>query len=254
MQCDMDRRSGFLKKALKNELKHAFDTPPPARRDEFLDRLEYPRAGRVDLVISQMGYIRKRFWVLSVLLFAGTLASLYFCGAPASLVWILSSTLPFISLAGISEIARSATYKMEELEMSCKYNLLEISLVRLGILGAANFILLGGILFMLSGKTSFGLVRLGLYLFTPYLLTCYGTLFAVNRLKSRETMYVCGGVTGFVSIMNALLRMQVRDVYAENYLLFWAAAFIAFVALSAKETAKLISETEELGWNSSLTG
>lgn len=86
MQCDMDRRSGFLKKALKNELKHAFDTPPPARRDEFLDRLEYPRAGRVDLVISQMGYIRKRFWVLSVLLFAGTLASLYFCGAPASLV------------------------------------------------------------------------------------------------------------------------------------------------------------------------
>lgn len=238
---------------LKKELKSAFDAPPPSGKEEFFSRMGYPKASRADFIIAQLGYIRKRVWVLSLLLFAGTLLCLYILNIPASLVWFISSVLPFISLVSISEMAKSYTYGMEELEMSCKYNLLEVSLIRLGILGITNLAVLTGILVLFACKTDFGLIRLGLYLITPYLLSCYGTLFVANRLKSRETMYVCGGVTAFVSIINTMVTQQVNEIYSEKYWMFWSLTFVILIVLCVKEIVKLIRKMEDLQWNSSLT-
>jgi hypothetical protein len=237
---------------LKKELKSAFDAPIPSRKDQFINQLDYPKSSRLDFIKSQIGYIRKRVWILSLLLFVGTLLGLYFSKAPFSMIWVVSSVLPFISLVSINEISRSITYNMDELEMSCKYNLLEVSLIRLGILGVTNLAVLIGILLLFMGKTDFGIIRLGLHLLTPYLLNCYGTLFAVNRLKSRETTYICGGVTAFVSILNTLLITRINEVYTESYGLFWVVSFIVLAVLSANEIVRLFKRMEELQWNSSL--
>lgn len=137
--------------------------------------------------------------------------------------------------------------------MSCKYNFLEITLVRLGVLGSTNFILLIGILLLFMGKTDFGFIRLGLYLVTPYLLNCYGSLFAINHLKTRDTMYICVGVTAFVSMLNILLTIQINEIYTETYWMFWVISFIVLILLCAREITKLIRKMEELQWNSSLT-
>jgi hypothetical protein len=142
---------------------------------------------------------------------------------------------------------------MDELEMSCKHNFLEISLIRLEILGIANFAVLISILILLMGKTDFGFFRLGIYLITPYLLNCYGSIFVINRLKSRETIYVCGVVTAAVSVLNALSAIQINDIYTDKYCSFWIAAFIILAVLSCKEIMELIRKMEELKWNSSLT-
>lgn len=166
------------------------------------------------------------------------------------MVGLISSTLPFISLISISEIVRSITYNMVELEMSCKHNFLEIFLIRSGILGLANFIILIGILVLFIGKTNFGLFRLGLYLITPFLLCTYGSLFVINRLKSREITYICGIVTAFVSLLNALLTIQINEIYTERYWGFWLVSFVMIVGLSSKEVSKLIKKMEELYWNS----
>ncbi|CRZ34027.1 hypothetical protein DFR55_1087 [Herbinix hemicellulosilytica] len=242
-----------MKYKLKKELKTVFDAPAPARKEEFINLLEYPKANRLDFFISQIGYIRKRVWILSLLLFIGTLIGLYFSGASYSFVWVVSSVLPFVSLVTISEIARSITYNMDELEMSCKYNLLEVSLIRIGILGVVNLAVFIGILLLLSGKTDLGFIRLGIYLSTPYLLNCYGSLFVINRSKSRDTVYICGSVTALVSILNSLISIRIYDIYLERNRMFWAIAFIMFAVLSLKEIVKFIKRMEDLKWNSSLT-
>jgi len=234
---------------LKRELKSAFEAPIPTRKSVFISQFNYPKASRFDFLKTQAGYIRKRVWILSGLLFIGTFLGLYFYKVSTSFVWVVSSDLPFISLISMSEIVRSTTYNMEELEMSCKHNLLEVSLIRLGILGAANLLVLIGISFLLMGKTDFGFFRLGLYLTTPYLLNCYGSLFAINRLKSREITYVCGSVTAFVSTLNALFTMQINIIYTERYWVFWIATFIALAVLSTIEAVKLIKKTGELQWS-----
>lgn len=242
-----------MRNYLKRELKSAFEAPPPTRKSMFLSHFDYPKASRFDFIKSQTGYIRKRVWVLSLLLFTGTLIGLYFCKASTSFVWVISSTLPFISLTSIAEIVRSITYNMEELEMSCKHNFLEVILIRLGILGIANFIVLISILLLFKGKTDVGFFRLGIYLITPYLLNCYGSLFAINRLKRREITYICGGVTALVSMLNALVTIQINSIYTEKYWPLWIISFIILAVLSAKEVGKLIKKMEDLQWNSLLT-
>ncbi len=234
---------------LKRELKSAFEAPIPTRKSSFLSQFNYPRASRFDFFKRQVGYIRKRVWILSGFLFIGTLLGLYCYKVSTSFVWMVSSVLPFISLVSMNEIVRSTTYNMDELEMSCKHNFLEISLIRIGLLGIGNVLVLIGILFLFVGKTDFGFFRLGLYLTTPYLLNCYGSLFAINRLKSREITYVCGSVTAFVSTLNALFTMQINIIYTERYWVFWIATFIALAVLSAIEAVKLIKKTGELQWS-----
>lgn len=242
-----------MKMNLKKELKSVFEAPIPARKKHFMSQFDYPKASQFDFIKSQAGYIRKRVWVLSVLIFIGTLTGLYFYKVSASIVWAVSSTLPFIFLASISEIVRSTTHNMDELEMSCKHNFLEVSLIRIGILGVVNLLVLTSILLLFMSKTDFGFFRLGLYLITPYLLNCYGSLFAINRLKSREITYICGGITAFISISNALLSMQINDIYTAKYRLFWIMTFIILAVLIVIEITKLIKKTEELQWNLKLT-
>ena len=238
---------------LKGKLKSVFEAPTPTKKDDFLNQLDYPKASRLDFIKSQAGYIRKQVWVLSLLLFIGTLFLMHYFEVSDSVVWILSSALPFISLVSIGEIFRSITYNMDELEMSCKHNFLEISLIRFGILGLANFAVLISLLILLAGKTDFGFFRLGLYLTTPYLLNCYGSIFAVNRLKNREIIYICGVVTAAVSILNALFITQINDIYTDKYWSFWIISFIILTVLSYKEILKLIKKMEELKWRLSLT-
>ena len=137
--------------------------------------------------------------------------------------------------------------------MSCKHNYLEVSLARMGILGAADFIVLISILLLFMEKTDLGFFRLGLYLITPFLLNCYGSLYIVNRLKNKETMYICGCITAFVSVLNALLSMQISELYTEKYWLVWAVSFVILAVLSGRKAAILIKNMEELQWNSSLT-
>jgi hypothetical protein len=242
-----------MRNKLEKQLKSAFEAPVPAGKHQFLAKLDYPKARRIDFFKSQLGYIRKRVWVLSALLFIITFLGLYFYHVSTSFIWIISSALPFISLVSISEIVRSTSYNMEELEMSCKHNYLEVSLARMGILGAADFIVLISILLLFMEKTDLGFFRLGLYLITPFLLNCYGSLYIVNRLKNKETMYICGCITAFVSVLNALLSMQISELYTEKYWLVWAVSFVILAVLSGRKAAILIKNMEELQWNSSLT-
>lgn len=243
-----------MNKNLKRELKSVFEAPAPVRKSSFLRELDYPKESRFDFIKSQAGYIRKRVWILSVLIFIFTLSGVYFYKAAVSFVWVVSSVLPFISLTSIIEIVRSTTCNMDELEMSCKHSLSEITFIRLAILGTANLIVLCSILFVFMRRTDFGFLKLGLYLVTPFLLNCYGSLFVINRLKkSWEITYVCGCVTAFVSTLNVLFTIQANGIYTDIYRTTGAMLFIILVVLTVKEIIKLFKKTEELHWNSTLT-
>lgn len=242
-----------MKTNLKKELKKAFDPPASTGKKTFLSSFTYPKGSNLDFITSQIGYIRKRVWILSALLFIGTLTGLHFYKVSVNFVWMLSSLWPFISLTTMNEIFRSTTYRMDELEISCKHNFLKIGLVRMGILGAFNLTAWIGILLLLIGKVDFGFIQLGLYLIVPYLLNCYGSLFIVNRLKGREISYVCGVVTAFVTMLNSLLVIQINTIYTEKYKMLWGVVFIILTLLTVWEVRKLIKKMEELQWNSLLT-
>jgi hypothetical protein len=243
-----------MNRKLKKCLRQAFDAPPlnEKRKNEFLLSANFPKTAGVNFLLAQIRYIRKRVWITSLL---AVIPVLIFLSPRITengprFVWMISSLLPFIALAGITEIARSVSYNMAELEMSCQYSFSAVVLARLGILGGADTILFAVMTLLLHMIGNVEILRLGVYLFVPFLLTCALSLFAFNRLRSKESVYICGCISGFVSTANALVSSQ----YAifEN-MTFWYVSFFILLIWTAGEIIKLIKRTGENQWNLSST-
>jgi hypothetical protein len=243
-----------LNRQLKKELKTIFSGPAPTRKQEFLNRFSYPGINRFTFFRTQAGYIRKRFWLLSLLFLSGALLILRWGILPFMGLMTISTLLPFLSLLGISEIYRSQSYHMAELEMSCKYNLGEITLARLFLIGFMHLIILLAILLFAKGSSGYGTLRTVLYLIVPSWATSGLSLLVINRLYTREVLYVCGCIAGFAVIGNSILITTGSVLYEMDFILVWVLAFVISAVLLFMEAVKLIRRTEDMQWNLSSTG
>jgi hypothetical protein len=241
-----------MRKKEKEQIRAAFNAPTPKRKNEFLLSVNYPKSTRMDFLFAQIGYIRKRVWVVTFLI----IIPLFFLNISEDVlgyVWIFSSLLPFIALAGITEIARSVSYNMAELESSCKFSFSDVVLSRLGILGCADMILFIVIITVFRINGGVDTLRLGIYLIVPFLLTCSLSLFALNRMRSKESVYICGGISSVVSISNAFFSTRYPLAFSSENMVFWTAAFCVLIICTAYEVVKIIRRTEEMQWSLSLT-
>jgi len=241
-----------VNKKLKSQLKKVFEVPAPANKTEFLRSINFPKTNRLDFILSQIRYIRKRVWIISFLLVTVVLIGLRFSAnvGNMSFLSVISSILPFVSLMTVTEIARSASYNMAELEMSCKYNFVGIVLARLGILSFFNIAIFGILILAFHDNISLGMIRPGIYLLVPFMLTCLLSLFTINRFRSKETTYICGIISCFIGIANALFTTQYAMAFSDKYFYLWSYALIILVLFTIGESIKFIKKTEELQWNS----
>lgn len=240
-----------MNRKLKKEIRSAFNPPQPKQKEKFFNDFDFPKATQSDFIRSQIGYIRKRVWILSGILIIGVLYYTFFmldC-RQLNVLWTISSILPFLALVSITEIARSTSYRMQELEMSCKHRFSEIVLARLGIIGSSNIIVFAIIICLLAGKTDYSLVQFSLYILTPYMFTCMLSLFTLERFSVMETNYVCGGISCFVSILNNILIYSYHIVYTDAYLNFWIILFAFSLVAVIVQINKFIKKTEELSWS-----
>lgn len=112
-------------------VKNAFAVPIPEEKQKFLGQLNYPKESRAEFLVTQAGYIRKRFWILSFILIITIIIVLRLYPVTLEAVGIISAVLPLLTILSIVEIQRSRSCNMAEIEMSCKHNLVEAVLIRL---------------------------------------------------------------------------------------------------------------------------
>lgn len=237
-----------MNKKLKRGLKNLFTPPPPAGKKAFLKRFPYPRLSFGEFFLHQVGYIRKRVWLVWGLCF-GTLLLIL----PTELwrffptFWVISALLPFLALLMVTELARSASCRMAELESACRYSLQHILLVRAAVLGSVNLLTLtAAAAFLARQPEAYGFLRLGLYLLTPYLLSCCGSLFVLNRFPGPESLYACGGVCGGVSLCCVLLSSPTKGVaYSAESLPVWGILLLACILATGIQVVKFIKKTAE---------
>lgn len=234
-----------MNRKLKKELKSVFAVPEPTRKTEFLNTLGYPKATNFEFYLSQLAYIHKRFWCLSVLLMIGLLVLAQKMGQEKEIVGLVSAVLPLLTLTGINEISKSFSYHMTELEMSCKYNLNKLTLIRLTVIGVFHISLCIVLLLFCKDQTRYGAVRYALYAITPFFLSSYVSLWMINHLKSKETLTVCRGVTVFISFAVYILSRDFTLIYKKNYTTIWAVAFLMVTMLLIKEMYRLLKERNE---------
>lgn len=231
-----------MDRKLRQALKSAFDAPKAARKVDFLNSLPYPKATNLEFFLSQIGYIRKRFWCLSVLLLIGMAALSLTFKQGKEIVGEISAVLPLLTLIGITEINKSVSFRMTELEMSCKYNLADITLIRLCVIGAFHFIILLFAMLLFKDKSQYGMFRYGLYLVTPFLLSSYLAFWVTNHIKSKDTLYICSGVTAFVFFIIHFMDQNFAVIYAADYTLLWSMALLVIAALLTREIYVMLTE------------
>ncbi len=237
----MDRR-------LKSALKQNFTPPQAQRREQFINRILYPKAKFSEVLISQIGFIRKRVWMLFVICSCFAFFYTEFANVSEDIVSGVSAILPLFSLATITEIYKSTSHNMDEMELVCKHNLSKITLMRLGILGTISFIMLI-LLVAIVGESDFGTLRNTVYIAVPYLLTSYISLLIISKLRTKETIYVCAAVSGAVSVFIFMANRNYKFIYSADFTFLWVITFAVLMGLLAYSLIRFTKSQEELQWN-----
>ena len=235
------------KRDLKRELQRAYAAPQPQRKREFLTKLGADRCSLAEFFLTQLGYIRKRVWILSAVIFAGVLRA----GSrfPVEAVWIVSAGTPFLALILLTENGRSASCGMEELEAATRFSLKSVLLARMGGMGAVHGLLLL-LLILFSAQSSFlPAAAGGLFILVPYLLTVYIGTAALRRYHGREAVYLCIAIPAFVSGTLYLMKGAAHIFYSLRAVRWWAADFLLLAAAALRDNYLLYKQTEEVSWS-----
>lgn len=237
-----------MDRKLKSALKQSFTPPQTQQRDKFISVISYPKATFKEVLLSQIGFIRKRIWIAFFVCVSFAFLYTNYTDIPISIITGLSALLPLFSLCTITEIYKSTAYNMDEMELACKYNLSKITLMRLGILGAVSFVIL--LLYVVFAKKSeFGAFRNLIYLGAPYLLSSYLSLVTISIFKNKETIYVCSAISGGVSILVLMANSRYTFIYYTNFKGYWIISFIVLVGLMTCSLIRFKNSQEELQWN-----
>ncbi len=236
-----------MNKKIIKVLESNFVAPESTKKDRFLNSLPYKNPTLFDFTISQLGYIRKRFWVLSILLM-GVLSVFYFhVHIDKESVSILSAGIPVFTLLSVAEIYKSSAYNMVELEASCKYDLGRITLIRLGIIGSFQFVVIVILMLIFKDKTHFGNLRFIMYAITPFLLNTYISFVIANHFRNQDSLYICSGVTVMISFV-IYLSNYYTTIYNDKYVLMWLSVITICTLLLVKEVYTLFNKRSSL-WN-----
>ncbi len=236
-----------MNKQLKAALKHNFTPPPTQRREQFIHSIPYPKASPRQVLLAQIAYIRKRVWILLAIGTGFAFFYTHITVAPENIVAGVSALLPLFSLCTIMELYKSTTCHMEEIELSCTYNLPKIMLMRITILGTVGFAALVLLVVMVE-KSDFGALRNTLYIGVPYLLASYLSLLVALKSHTKGTMYICAAIS--VSVSGAMLvSSKYQYIYSTHLTSIWVTLFSLLIGLLAYTYIRFMQSQEELLWN-----
>ena len=243
----------FLKHQLKKEMQQVFQAPAPQGKEEFLKGFPYPKARRIETLRVQIGYIRKATWALSLLAVAlAFLAGQEFRqdSGRYGMLWCLSAAMPLLAVLAVTETFRSSVYGMAELELAAKYNLPQVLLMRMGIMGGADiFLMLLGVPWIVQdeGLSTF---RAAVYLIVPWLGTCTIAFQIEKHVKGREGIWCCTVFALFLCCAALLGRNFWEHVYGNGAFYFWLAALAVFAANMANQIWQIRCRAK--GWKQNL--
>lgn len=236
-----------MNKVLKAALKESFEAPVPERKSTFLRDIQTPPIRGFEFVCTQAAYIRKWIWALSALAFAAALIGAELL--EKNMLWRISAFMPLLALSVITESGRSKVYGMVEFECSTRFSLRSVILARLGILGAADSILICLLIPFALKNSGVSLLQTGVYMLCPYLLTAFLGLWVIRKVPGREAVYLCIGIAMGISFGNIFFYLSFSMFYAEHSLIWWLAALVVLSAGTVNQCRQMIKQTEELAWN-----
>lgn len=231
---------------LKGLIKNAYGIEASGKK-EFIKKYQKRELNCGELFCMQLQYMGIQLtaicgYALAMLL--GTLTDI-----DADLAKIIAVLAPLVALFALTGLGKSKKYSMEEIEMSSRFSLRTINIIRLAIIGFA------GLAVMLAASCALKAVT-GMSLFVsfaaagvPYLVTTFLCMLLIRRWHSPKNIYGCvviaagvcaamfGGIEFLESCSAGLYRVALPGV------------LLVSAVLTAVEGCRYIKESEELQWN-----
>lgn len=235
--------AGKLSDLEQARLAEAFCPPPPDKKENFVASLPRQRISNARFLLIQAGYLPLWVWGVCLLPFPLLLLNAWLMAK--STLWMLSALIPFVAMSAVAENTRSALHHMAELEMASRFSLKSIVFARLGIVGTSHLLLLCVLAPFVSHSEKIALWQSGLYLLTPYLLTTFLSLICSRRLRGREALYACMGVSVMVSCLSIFLQEKMPFFYQKKFVFWWLAALLFLILPILWEYRQSIYQTEK---------
>ncbi|RKI41766.1 hypothetical protein D7V86_08665 [bacterium D16-51] len=232
-----------MDKNRRKQLEKLFEAPAPPGKRGFFRKIGLEPASMGNFIRVQFSYVSVWSWGAAILFLgiAVNLSCFYWQGLFSCTV----AMMPLLALAGISESTRSFVYGMEELEMSSRFSLKSVLLARMAVVGIED-VLLALVMAWIVGDEYGNMavqgsyMRTVLYLFVPYLLSVFGSLWIVRSFAGKEGLYACAGLALAVSTAAFASTQNLWWIYQEKYLPAWLAVIAVLGGLAFYEGRKMI--------------
>ena len=162
---------------------------------------------------------------------------------------LFAAFMPAVALIALTGLGKSARCRMEEIEITSRFSLRMIKILRLviiGIAGVAVMLVLSFVLRIAIGAdllSSFALAGI------PYLLTTFFCMLLIRKWHSAKNIYGCIAIA-FVVCLTVFCGIRMLALYpAEFCRWFLSLILLLSIILTVIEVCKYLKESEELQWN-----
>lgn len=241
-----------MKKNLENNLHNLYTniepTPNPKGMQDtimqvrqIVNQSQYRGLTFWQFYVEQIKFIRKNVWIIQfvILLICG-LRLFNYTNSIQTISWISAAT-PLIFLSGITELSRTYTYGTIEIELSTQYTLSQVMMSRISILGLIDILSLTILCVFVGSKTSLENYTVFLYIYVPFMVTSFGCLWLLNRIKSKECNYYCFALGIFIMATISFLTSYFPNMYVKSTFLIWNVLLLLSVVGVCLEIYKLLS-------------
>jgi hypothetical protein len=231
----MNNKEREIKKALSNYTVPSYDKDAPMKLIELIHEeassLNKHRTTNMQFLLSQIGFIRKRTWILQIIILVGLCFIFYKLRSEALLDFrtfsLMSILAPLLVLISINEISRIYNKSMLEIEFSTKNSLKKVLASRMIILGMVDCIALIIMMMFVGASIDISVLRVIMYTLVPFNLVCTGFMVIMKYLKGRELSYACVGYSGGLISIVLLAKFNHLGIYAQDFISVWIFVYVA---------------------------
>ncbi|MDO4304714.1 MAG: hypothetical protein Q4D94_12455 [Bacillota bacterium] len=215
---------------------------------EEMNNQRIPVISKKNILLSQFWYMDKLFFIIyGVLICFGFMAitALQYMGVGKNeMVVTCMIGAGILSTVSISSINKLFFGKMAEVGASCYFNTKQCIAAYLVVAGAINFVILTFMVMYLECYWHASLLRMGLYVITPYLTSSMIALGVLSTEIGGRTSYLSGICTFFLSIGYAVIS-SIPGVLLASSLWIWGIAFAIAGTLFIIQLKKLFRQMEK---------
>ncbi|MGL4336432.1 MAG: hypothetical protein ACRCST_06005 [Turicibacter sp.] len=239
-----------MKKDLEHNLHQLYTDVPKANPVHLQDTIRKARQIVIEtedsgltfweFYFQQFGFIRKKVWLIQfiILLFCGL--KLYYDPASVQAISWISSIAPLIFLAGMAELSRTYTYGTMEIELSTPYTLKQLMMSRISILGLIDILSITSLCLIIGANTSLQFYTVFVYICVPFMVTCFGCLWLLNRFKNKECNYYCFALGIFIMVGVSMATAFLPKLYLASSLWIWNVMLIIAIIGVYRQSYKLV--------------